>query len=247
MRTVAVVQARMGSSRFPGKAMSDLAGRPLIDWVLTRVMLSALVDRTVLATTNSDLDDSLARYAAGLGVAVHRGDEHDVLGRVASAADEAGAELVVRICADNPFIDPGEIDRLIEFYCNHQTDYACNHQDRSGSGYPDGFGAEILSMSLLRRLVALTVDPRQREHVTLYLWDNSERFRLTPVPVPPELAYPDLRFDVDVPADLARLDAFLARSSLEVTASAAQIVEATNGEAQEGEVGDRSPGRDDSS
>ena len=232
MRTVAVVQARMGSNRFPGKVMCDLAGRPLIDWVLSRVMLSALVDRTVLATTDSHLDDELALYAAGLGVVVYRGDENDVLGRVASAADEAGAEWVVRVCADSPFVDPGEIDRLIEFYRSHQTDYACNHQDRSGSGYPDGFGAEILSMSLLRRLVADTVDPRQREHVTLHLWDNPERFRLTPVPVPPELAYPDLRFDVDVPADLMRLDAFLEKSSLDVTASAAQIVEAANGDSQ---------------
>lgn len=221
----------MGSSRFPVKVMSDLAGRPLIDWVLTRVMLSTLVDRTVLATTDCDLDDSLARYAAGLGVAVHRGDEHDVLGRVASAAEEAGAEWVVRVCADNPFVDPGEIDRLIDFYCSRRPDYACNHQDRLGSGYPDGFGAEILSMSLLRRLVAQTVDPSHREHVTLHLWDNAERFRLMPVPVPPELAYPDLRFDVDVPADLMRLDALLERSSLDVTASAAQIVEAANREA----------------
>ncbi|SVC28054.1 uncharacterized protein METZ01_LOCUS280908, partial [marine metagenome] len=110
MRTVAVVQARMGSNRFPGKVMCDLAGRPLIDWVLSRVMLSALVDRTVLATTDSHLDDALALYAAGLGVAVYRGDENDVLGRVASAADEAGAEWVVRVCADSPFVDPGEID-----------------------------------------------------------------------------------------------------------------------------------------
>ena len=210
--------------------MCDLAGRPLIDWVLSRVMLSTLVDRTVLATTDSDLDDSLARYAAGLGVAVHRGDEDDVLGRVASAAEEAGAELVVRVCADNPFVDPGEIDRLIEFYCSRRSDYACNHQDRSGSGYPDGFGAEILPMRLLGHLNAQTTDPRHREHVTLYLWDNPERFRISPVPVPPELAYPDLRFDVDVPADLARLDAFLERSSLDLAASAAQIVEAANGD-----------------
>jgi spore coat polysaccharide biosynthesis protein SpsF len=231
MRTVAVVQARMGSSRFPGKVMSDLAGRPLIDWVLTRVMLSALVDRTVLATTDSCLDDSLARYAAGLGVAVYRGDECDVLGRVASAAGEEGAELVVRICADNPFIDPGEIDRLIVFYRSRRPDYACNHQDRSGSGYPDGFGAEILPMSLLDHLDAHTTDPRHREHVTLYLLDNPEHFRISPVPVPPELAYPDLRFDVDVPADLMRLEAFLERSSLDVAASAAQIVEAANGNA----------------
>ena len=237
MRTVAVVQARMGSNRFPGKVMCELADRPLIDWVLCRVMLSALVDHTVLATTDSGIDDSLARHAAGLGVAVYRGDEDDVLGRVARAADEAGAELVVRVCADNPFVDPGEIDRLIEFFCSHQTDYACNHQDRLGSGYPDGFGAEILSMGLLGHLDVHVTDPHHREHVTLYLWHNSERFRLSPVPVPPELAHADLRFDVDVMADLLRLTTFLERASLDVTASAAQIVEAANGDAWEEDLG----------
>jgi len=234
MRTVAVVQARMGSNRFPGKVMCELAGRPLIEWVLSRVILSTRVDHTVLATTDSGLDDSLARYAAELGVAVYRGDEHDVLGRVACAADEAGAELVVRVCADNPFVDPGEIDRLIEFFCSRETDYACNHQDRSGSGYPDGFGAEILSMGLLGHLDVHTKDPYHREHVTQYLWHNSERFSLSPVPAPPELANANLRFDVDVPADLVRLDAFLKRSSLGIGASAAQIVEAANGDACEG-------------
>jgi spore coat polysaccharide biosynthesis protein SpsF len=231
MRTVAVVQARMGSSRFPGKVMCDLAGRPLIDWVLSRIVRSARVDDTVLATTSTTLDDPLARYATGLGVAVYRGDEYDVLHRVTSAASQAEADLVVRVCADNPFVDPVEIDRLVEFYRRCRVDYACNHQDRLGSGYPDGFGAEILSMSLLEKIDMRASNPRQREHVTLYLWQNPGRFRLTPVPAPPELAGPGLRFDVDVPADLVRLEALLIRSSLDVTASATQVVEAARGKA----------------
>ncbi len=235
MRTVAVVQARMGSTRFPGKVMCDLAGRPLIDWVLFRVMRSSLVDHTVLATTDSSIDNLLAQHAAGLGVAVYRGDENDVLGRVASAAHEADAELVVRVCADNPFVDPGEIDRLIEFFCSRETDYACNHQNRLGSGYPDGFGAEILSLSLLDYLNEHTTDPHQREHVTLYLWDNPECFRLTAVPVPRELEHSDLRFDVDIPADLVRLGSFLERSSLDIAVAAAQIVEAAQGDAWGGD------------
>ena len=227
----------MGSSRFPGKVMSDLAGRPLIDWVLSRVMRSSLVDCTVLATTSSALDDRLARYAGGLGVEVHRGDENDVLGRVTAAAVETGGDLIVRVCADNPFVDSGEIDRLVEFYGSCQPDYACNHQDRLGSGYPDGLGAEILSRSLLEHINEQATDPRQREHVTLFLWDNSEQFSLTSVPVPSELANASLRFDVDIPVDLVRLEKFLSKSSLDVASSAAQIVEAANGDAWEEDLG----------
>ena len=224
MRTVAVVQARMGSNRFPGKVMSDLAGKPLIDWVLSRVGRSALVDQLVLATTDNSADDPLAQYASGMGVPVYRGDEYDVLGRVASAAHEANADLVVRVCADNPFVDPGEIDRLIDFYCQCHSDYACNHQDRLGSGYPDGIGAEILSFSLLKYINVNATDPHQREHVTLYLWDNADQFSLSSVPVPPELTGSTLSFDVDTPTDLVRLEAFLLGTSLKMTATAAPIV-----------------------
>ena len=154
----------------------------------------------------------------------HLGDEYDVLGRVASAAHEANADLVVRVCADNPFVDPGEIDRLIDFYCQCHSDYACNHQDRLGSGYPDGIGAEILSFSLLKYINVNATDPHQREHVTLYLWDNADQFSLSSVPVPPELTGSTLSFDVDTPTDLVRLEAFLLGTSLKMTATAAQIV-----------------------
>ena len=148
-RTVAVVQARMGSSRFPGKMIARLGAYPLLEWVLRRVRRASSVDAVVLATTDSPRDEALIEIAGRLGVAAYRGSETDVLQRFRDAAEAHRADWIVRVCADNPFVDPEEIDHLIHFFSVNSCDYACNHQDRLGSRYADGFGAEILSSNLL--------------------------------------------------------------------------------------------------
>lgn len=222
-RTVAIVQARMGSARFPGKMLAQLGGRPLIEWVLRRVGGAAGVDEMILATSIHSRDDALAEFAGKLAVRVCRGDETDVLGRFVAAARMCRAERVVRICADNPFVDSGEIDRLIDYFGQNDCDYACNHLDRLGSRYADGFGAEIVDAELLRQVAAKATEARHREHVTLYLWDHANDYRMKAVPAPPELAYPELRFDVDEPGDLIRLEALAASVDLETRA--ARIVE----------------------
>ena len=117
----------------------------------------------------------------------------------------AEAEIVIRVCADNPLIDPAEIDRLIGYYKEHPCDYARNHQDRFGSGYADGFGTEILSNALLQQLASSVTEMRFREHATLYLWEHPDQFALHPLPAPKELAFPELRFDVDLPQNLEAL------------------------------------------
>lgn len=204
-KVVSLIQARMGSTRFPGKMLALLDGRPVLEWVLHRVSLAKLVDTVVLATSDLAQDDPLADLAARFGVSVFRGSEADVLGRFAGAAAMAEADTVIRVCADNPFIDAAEIDRLIRYYNEHSCNYACNHQDRLGSGYADGFGAEILSNALLQQLASGVTDERYREHATLYLWEHPDQFTLHAVQAPNELAFPELHFDVDSPQDLETL------------------------------------------
>jgi spore coat polysaccharide biosynthesis protein SpsF len=223
--TVAIVQARMGSQRFPGKMLARLGPYPLLQWVLQRASLANGIDEVILATSVHERDDLLVELAAGLGIPVCRGSEEDVLGRFTGAADSARADWVVRICADNPFVDPGELDRLVAFFAEHPCDYACNHLDRLGSGYTDGFGAEILSAALLRRLAEKAGERRYREHVTLYLWEHSERYDLRAVPAPEELRFPQLRFDVDRPGDLVNLACLVARG-VSIDTPAARIVQA---------------------
>jgi len=225
-RTVALVQARMGSSRFPGKMLAPLGGRPLLHWVLARLQRARGLDAVVLATSELPRDQPLVALARGLGLAAFTGSESDVLGRFAAAAEAHGAQRVVRVCADNPFICPGEVDRLLGFFDGAGADYACNHLDRLGSGYADGFGAEVLGADLLQRLHRSTVLPRHREHVTLYLWDHAGDFRLAAPPAPAALAHPALRFDVDQPAHLAALEALRARAGLDLNSPAAEVVAA---------------------
>ncbi len=227
---MAVVQARMGSSRFPGKMMAPLAGRPLLAWVLERLKRAQRLHTLVLATTELPRDAALVELAQSMGVATFTGSESDVLDRFSQAARQFGADTVVRVCADNPFIDGAVVDQLVDFYAASDCDYACNHLDRLGSGFADGFGAEILPAALLHRLAAECAEPRHREHVTLALWDETTPWardcRKTCPRAPAALAFPELRFDVDEPAHLQQLQSLVDESGLTLDSPAQDCVQA---------------------
>ena len=134
------------------------------------------------------------------------------------------ADWVVRICGDNPLIAPEEIDRLVDFYEDgldtSETDrlYAFNHMPDLGCLYPDGFGAEILSRQLLERLETVSILPHQREHVTQYILDHPSDFDIRPVPVPSEIAYANIKLDVDTIEDLNKLKKLCALLTFESSA-----------------------------
>lgn len=207
-KVVAVVQARMGSSRFPGKMLQNLGGHSMIEWVLKRTLQAKRVQKVVLATTTQPEDDALAAKAKAMGVEVYRGDVDDVASRFWNAIQQGPNDAIVRVCADNPFVDPDEIDRLVEFYQATFPDYAYNHRPVDTSqrdGYADGFGAEIFPRRLLQEVVR-HASPAQKEHVTKYIWDNRENFIFAGLAAPKEIQGADLRFDVDTPEDLRRLE-----------------------------------------
>ncbi len=217
---VALIQARMGSSRFPNKMLQKLGPRTILEWVLRRTHKANSIDCVVLATSENKRDSLLGDKAQTLGSNVFYGSETDVLKRLATAATFYNADTVVRICADNPFIDPKEIDRLVLSFRSNACDYACNHQDRLNSEYADGFGAEILSNDLFQKVNSLATSSDHREHATLYLWDNPDEFRVYSLPAPSELAYPSMKFDIDTPEDLENLGDLVSRGvSLKSTAS----------------------------
>lgn len=224
-RVVAVVQARMGSQRFPGKMLSQLGEHTLLDWVLQRVLRSTQVDQVVLATSTNSEDDKLVSAALRLEVNSIRGSEADVLSRFLLAADDSQADLVVRVCADNPFIAPEELDRLIVDHRTKNVDYSCNHQQKLSNKYSDGFGAEILSHDLLKKLANQTTQQAHREHVTSYIWDNQKEFKINAVTAPTELAFPEVKLDIDTPAELVILNEFVRQYSVKIETKAAEIVE----------------------
>ena len=227
-RVVAIVQARMGSSRFPGKMLAKLGDRDLLSWVLTRVCDAKQVDQVVLATSTSRDDDRLADAASKFNIVVVRGSQDDVLDRFVQAAKVSQADLVVRVCADNPFVAAEEIDRLVVAHNSGNYDYSCNHQQKLGNKYADGFGAEILSASLLNDIARLTTQTSHREHVTSYIWDNSSKFKIQAVVAPAELAFPEVKLDIDTPQELQQLNEFVNNFAVTTSASAAEIVKALN-------------------
>lgn len=197
-RVVCVSQARMTSTRLPGKVLMEAAGRALIEHHLNRLKRARNLDAVVLATTVNATDDPLAAAAARIGMPVFRGDEVDVLGRFAGAAAMMEADVVVRVTADCPLIDPELIDALIDARSGG-ADYLWIDVSR----WPRGFDAEVFARDLLDEADRNATDAYEREHVTPYIYRRPERFRLGPpsAPAPGEWDDP-ARLCVDEAADL---------------------------------------------
>jgi glutamate-1-semialdehyde 2,1-aminomutase len=193
---VAIIQARMGSSRFPGKTLADLAGRPMLARVVNRVKSAHAVDRVVVATSTAPQDDRIAEFCREEQIACFRGSEDDVLDRFYGAAREQGADVVVRITADCPMIDPAVIDQVIDRFQRGDCDYVSNVLRYT---YPDGLDTEVFSVGALQQAWREAKKPSEREHVTPYL--RSEKFRTVNVEndIPLEKSQ---RWTVDHPADL---------------------------------------------
>lgn len=208
--TVAIIQARMGSTRFPGKMTALFRGQPILSWVIQRLQRCTSLDSIILATSDLDRDLVLFELAQEHGVMAFRGDEQNVLARFVGAAEVASADQVVRVCADNPLVAPEAIDQLVAFFKAERPDYAYNHVPKGDCKHPDGFGAEILSASLLREILVKASEPSHLEHVTSYIWDHFDRYDIRCPECPIAWITPmDTRFDVDHAGDLARLEAAL--------------------------------------
>jgi spore coat polysaccharide biosynthesis protein SpsF len=210
MRVAAFVQARMGSRRLAGKSMLPIwRDMPLIELVLRRVRSARSLDRVVLVTTSHDRDDPLAAVARRLGVVLFRGSEQDVLGRFAAALGRYPADAVVRVCADNPFIEPRAIEELVRFFQSAQPcDYASNHTARSG--LPDGIGSEIIAAGALRRAAIEAATAYDREHVPAFVVARPDDFRIAFAP-PPERPWPFFKLDVDTAEDYRAMRALAQR------------------------------------
>jgi spore coat polysaccharide biosynthesis protein SpsF (cytidylyltransferase family) len=176
-RVIAVVQARRGSTRLPGKALMDVGGRPMLEHVLARAAAVPGVDQVVLATTALSEDDALADVARAVGIACVRGSVEDVLDRFRAALAAHPADAVLRICADCPLLDPFVSGRVVRKYRRlaGNVDYVSNvHPPR----YPDGLDTEVIAASALETAWREASPGPDREHVTPYIWNRRERFRL---------------------------------------------------------------------
>jgi spore coat polysaccharide biosynthesis protein SpsF len=196
-RTVAVIQARTGSTRLPGKVLLPLLGRPILSRVVERAARAAGIHEVVVATTVDPSDDPIVELATTQGWAVERGSENDLLDRYVQTARTRDADIVVRITSDCPLIDPGLIDQTIEAFVEGGADYASNTLEPRT--FPRGLDVEVVSRDALEEAWRDDADPASREHVTPFLYRNPERFRLVRVSSPDDRSAH--RWCVDVPED----------------------------------------------
>lgn len=205
MRTVLIVQARMGSSRLPGKTLLPLGDVPLIVHVIRRLQRCKQVDDIIYAIPDSQENADLVKTLTKHGVKIFAGSEEDVLGRYYCAASIYGADYICRFPADNPVPEPRVIDQLIDFHKKQNPDgFSSNIADLLGSGFPDGIGAEIFNMSLLKKAALETSCPKKREHPHLNFYDYSSGKPINEVLVPVRAPYcptwmrrPDICLDIN--------------------------------------------------
>ncbi len=229
MKTGAVVVARMGSSRFPGKSMVPLGGVPSLEWLVRRIRRAPSVQAVVIATTANAADQPIADLAQRLGISCHRGSEDDVMGRVLEAARAVNLDVIVHVTGDCPLVDPEIVEQTLALFLSSGADYAKNVQwgesARPELSFPNGLDVEVFWTRCLADVAASTADPWLRQHVTepLYTWP---RFRAVTLPAPPGLAHPELRICIDTREDYELLtavfDHFRARQE---QVSALEVVE----------------------
>lgn len=226
VKVVAIVQARMGSTRRPGKSFELVGGVPVVELVLRRLAKSKALARVVLATSTEPRDAVLAEHAQKLGFATFRGSENDLVARFYHAATEHGATHVVRVCADNVFLDWTEIDRLVAFGLAEGKDFVgfrnARHPDRLND-----FAGEFMTYQALQRTFREAVEPHDREHVFPYFYKNPDKFRLGYLEVAESLLTA-VKLDLDYPEDLALLQEVGRRAADPVEVTGAEVVRLAN-------------------
>lgn len=207
MKTVAIIQARLGSTRLPGKVLRQIGRRTMIERVVERLQRCQTIDQVVVATTSEPADQQLIGFCRQRHWAVYSGSEHDVLTRYVEATNEFSADRIVRITADCPLIEPTLVDRTVMQLSNAPgIDYACNfHPHRR---FPRGLDCEVLTREALARLNTLATDVHHREHVTLYAYRNNSQFNIASISC--ENDWSHLRWTVDTEEDLQLVNAIYA-------------------------------------
>jgi spore coat polysaccharide biosynthesis protein SpsF len=197
MNVVAIIQSRMGSSRFPGKVMMEIAGRPMLFRVVERVRKASMVNLVTIATSIKSVDDPIFSYCEEEGIPCFRGSEEDVLDRFYRAAKHFQADVVVRLTSDCPLHDPVIIDLTVETLLEGDVDFVSGGMKTT---YPDGLDAAAFRIDVLESTWREAKLKSEREHVTPYIYHHPEIFRMKTIHHTEDLSY--LRWTVDEPQDL---------------------------------------------
>lgn len=196
MKTVIIVQARMTSTRLPGKVLKTILGKPLLEYQIERLKRIQAADRIVIATTTNDTDQPIVDFCKRLNLPLFRGSEEDVLARYYEAAEKYNADTVVRITSDCPVIDPAVCEEAITYFLKNQDQYDYVRLEQ----YPRGLDCEVFSFKVLKECFREATDKPDREHVTPFIYRHPERYRLKNMICDED--YSHHRWTVDTPEDL---------------------------------------------
>ena len=198
MKIVSTIEARMGSTRLPGKTMKEIVGKPMLELLIERLKRARRIDEIVVATTVKPEDEVIVELAERVGVKWFRGSSEDVLDRVLKAAKFYRADIIVEITGDCPLIDPAVVDIVIKRYLEEKHDYVSNCLSRT---FPRGLDTQAFSVGVLEEVSQLTQDPVDRENVSLYIYEHPRKYKLHNIEAPPECYHPEYRWTVDTEED----------------------------------------------
>jgi len=197
MKIAAIIQARMTSTRLPGKVLMEIVGKPMLWHIINRLKFSKKLDDIILAIPDSKENDILEKFAKENNLKYFRGSEEDILSRYYEASKKFNTDVIVRITSDCPLIDPEIVDKVVEKHLRSKADYTANILKRT---YPKGLDVEVLSFKALEKSYQETKEQPHREHVTLYIREHPEKFKR--INVKNEKDFSQMRWTVDEIEDL---------------------------------------------
>lgn len=195
---VGILQARMSSSRLPGKVMLEAAGKTMLEHMIRRISRSKKLDKIIVATTEKKVDDIIVQLCQKMNIQYFRGSEDDVLSRYQQAAEISNASTVVRLCSDSPILDASTIDTVVESYLSADYDYV-NNLVPTPRTYSDGMSVEVFSSKILKEAYINAKKPSEREHVTFYIWMQPTKFKIYRVDYKKDIS--KYRFNLDYMED----------------------------------------------
>jgi len=201
-KILGVIQARMGSTRLPHKTMTKIDGKPFLEHVIKSIRLSKKLDKIVIATSNNQKDDVIEKFAIKNKIPFFRGSEEDVLDRIYKATKKYDVDFIVRLCADNLFLNFQVMDEMIDLALKEKYDYV---NDVYGHPTPNGIVSEVLSVKALETMWKNATEKHQREHITQYILENQNKFKIKNFDIPEWLQRNDMKLALDTKKDLELL------------------------------------------
>lgn len=199
MKTVAIIEARMSSSRLPGKVLMPIGTDSSLGHICSRLEKVPRISNICIATTTLQEDNVIEKWAVARNLLVYRGSSDDVMSRVLGAAEKLSSEIIVEITGDCPFVDPIMVDQFIEILIDNKVDYVSNN---IVSTYPDGFDVQVFRTEILRHSSKIALSKEEREHVTMHIRRSPHMFRNINIIAPKPYRYPNLSVTLDTEEDL---------------------------------------------